>query len=74
MFIEGNQIHNFYAVTVRTFVIPFYYSCGSGYAKFWVLNYGSGSATAKSYTSYGSGSAILPWNQGTYLELSTFCS
>jgi hypothetical protein len=35
----------FYTVSVRTFVIPFYY--------------GSGSAKAKSYGSYGSGSATL---------------
>ncbi len=34
---EGNQIYNFKTVSVRTFVIPF--------------NYGSGSATSKSYGS-----------------------
>jgi hypothetical protein len=43
---EGNQLRNFYTVSVRTFVIPFYY--------------GSGSAEAKSYVSYGSGSATRP--------------
>jgi hypothetical protein len=42
---EGNQIHyqgtHFYSVSVRTFVIPFYYCSGSANAK----SYGSGSAT-----------------------------
>jgi hypothetical protein len=43
----GNQVHNFiqYCTFARTFVIPFYH--------------GSGSATAKSYGSYGSGSTTL---------------
>jgi hypothetical protein len=42
---EGYKIHNFMlAVSVRTFLIPFYY----------------GSPMAKSYGSYGSGSATLP--------------
>jgi hypothetical protein len=40
--------HTNYTVSVRTFVIPFYY--------------GSGSATAKSYGSYGSGSGTLNIN------------
>ncbi len=45
----------FYTVSVRTFVIPFYYGSGSGT----LINYGTGSAAAKSYGSYdfGAGSA-----------------
>jgi hypothetical protein len=43
---EGNQSRNFYTVSVRTFVIPFYYGFGSG--------------EAKSYGSYGSGSTTRP--------------
>ncbi len=42
---ERKSDTQFYTVSVRTFVIPFYH--------------GSGSATAKSYGSYGSGSATL---------------
>jgi hypothetical protein len=29
---EGNQIHKFYTVSVRTFVNPFYYGSSSGFA------------------------------------------
>jgi hypothetical protein len=47
---EGNQIHNFYCVSVRTFVIPFYYGSGSGTG----INYGSGSDFL---ARYGPGSA-----------------
>jgi hypothetical protein len=59
---EGNDIHHFYCVFVRTFVIPFYYGSGT------IISYGSGSNfltklrfrfrfhTAKSYGSYGSDS------------------
>jgi hypothetical protein len=42
---EGNQIHNFFPVSVGTFVIPFYYSSGSGTE----INNGSGSANARKY-------------------------
>ncbi len=62
---EGNQICNFIGtVSVKTFVIPFYYGSGSGSAK------------AKSYGSFGSdsdsGSATLVrWCYlfGCFLEL-----
>ncbi len=52
MLIEGNPKTQFCTVSVRTFVIPFY--CGSGFGN--VIYYGTGSATAKSYGSYDSGS------------------
>jgi hypothetical protein len=45
---ERNQIRTqFYTVSVRTFVIPFYYGSGSGFGSGTVINYGSGSASQK---------------------------
>ncbi len=37
----------FYTVSVRTFVVPFYYSSGSGSGT--AINYGSGSAKVRNY-------------------------
>ncbi len=51
---EGNQNTQFHTVSVRTFVIPFYYGTGSGSGT--VINYGSGSDFLARYGS-GSGSA-----------------
>ncbi len=44
-------------MSLRTFVIPFYYDSGTVAGT--VIHYGSGSAKAKSYCSYGSRSATL---------------
>jgi hypothetical protein len=53
---EGNQTYNFIpTVSVRTFVIPFYYCSGSG--SDFLTSYRFRFGTAKSY---GSGSATLP--------------
>jgi hypothetical protein len=61
---KENHIHNFVTVSVRTFVIPFYY--GSGTVNGIVINYGSGSPKAKSYGSvFGSGRLVTVlqiWN------------
>jgi hypothetical protein len=40
-------------MSVRTFVIPFYYGSGFGTETGNVVNYGSSSAKAKSCSSYG---------------------
>jgi hypothetical protein len=52
----------FYTVSVRTFVIPFYYGSGS-------QPYDSSSAMAKSYGSYGSGSGSAT----LFLNVAKFC-
>jgi hypothetical protein len=44
---------NSLSVSLRTFVIPFYYDSGSGTVNGNVINYETGSAKAKSYCSYG---------------------
>jgi hypothetical protein len=51
-FIEMGTKKILYTMSVRTFVIPFYYGSGSGT----VINYGSRSSTA---ISYGSGSGTI---------------
>ncbi len=54
---ERNQIHNFKGtgtVSVRTFVIPFYYGSGSGFGSGTVVIYGFSSDF---FARYGSGSA-----------------
>ncbi len=45
-------------MSVRTFVIPFYYGSGSGSGSGTVINYGSGSGSGSDFLAcYGSGSA-----------------
>ncbi len=57
-----------YQLVISSFVIPFYYGSGSGTVAETgtVINYGSGSAKAKSYGSYGSGSTTLVFQKVLY--------
>jgi hypothetical protein len=62
MLIEASLLpRNLSSVSVRTCEFPYYYGYGSGTVTLngTVINYCSDSAMAKSYGSYGSGSATL---------------
>jgi hypothetical protein len=61
---ERNQIPSTQFYAVSTFVMPFYYGSRN------VIYYGSGSAMAKSYGSYGSGFSSATLASGPSLRQS----